>query len=83
MEALAIIAAAVIVAWALAYYEAGTRLWTVYTAALLAAILYATGAGQTSWIATFAIFAAPAAIMNIKGLRSSILTKPIFKMSFR
>ena len=79
MTALAIIAAAVIVAWALAYYEAGTRLWTIYTAALLAAILYATGASQTSWIATFAIFAAPAVIMNIKGLRSSILTAPIFK----
>lgn len=79
MTALAIIAAAVIVAWALAYYEAGTRLWTIYTAALLAAILYATGASQTSWIATFAIFAVPAAIMNIKALRSKVLTGPIFK----
>jgi alkylation response protein AidB-like acyl-CoA dehydrogenase len=79
MEALAIIAAAVIVAWGLAYYEAGTRLWTIYTAALLAAILYAAGAGQTSWIVTYAIFAAPAVLMNIKSLRSGILTKPLFK----
>ncbi|EDY87311.1 acyl-coenzyme A dehydrogenase [gamma proteobacterium HTCC5015] len=79
MSALMITIAAVIVAWVLAYYEAGTRLWTIFAAALLGAVLYASGAGQTAWIVSFAVLAVPAIIMNIKALRSSLLTAPIFK----
>lgn len=79
MIPLAITLVVLVAAWALAYYEAGTKLWTLFVVALAAVILCTAGAGSVAWILTAIVIGVPAVIFNIKSLRSKIVTAPIFK----
>lgn len=79
MTALYITVGAIVGAWVLAYYEAGSRLWTIFFAALLGAILMASGAGTLVMGIAFTIFAVPALIMNVKSIRAKVVTAPVFK----
>jgi acyl-CoA dehydrogenase len=71
-------AAAVAVAWGLAYFRAPLWLWTLVAAAALAAATAVCPWAASAHIALWVAFGVVAAVLNLRPLRRRVLTKLIF-----
>lgn len=67
-------------AWFLAYYGAGSKLWSAFCLIWAGIILSLQGAAVWLWVLVGIILLVPIIIVNVQSLRSSMITAPIFKM---